>query len=73
MTIFSNRVFDALKWCVLVLIPALTTAYVGLAGIWGFPYPDEVAKTSAVVCALLGALLGISNLQYKLNQGDEDE
>lgn len=73
MTIFSNWVFDALKWCVLVLIPALTTAYVGLAGIWGFPYPDEVAKTSAVVCALLGALLGISNLQYKLNQGDEDE
>lgn len=71
--IFSNRVFDALKWCVLVLIPALTTAYVGLAGIWGFPYPDEVAKTSAVVCALLGALLGISNLQYKLNQGDENE
>lgn len=71
--IFSNRVFDALKWCVLVLIPALTTAYVGLAGIWGFPYPDEVAKTSAVVCALLGALLGISNLQYKLNQGDEYE
>ena len=70
--IFSNRVFDALKWCVLVLIPALTTAYVGLAAIWGFPYPDEVAKTSAVVCALLGALLGISNLQYKL-QGDEDE
>lgn len=73
MTIFSNWVFDALKWCVLVLIPALTTAYVGLAGIWGFPYPDEVAKTSAVVCALLGALLGISNLQYKLNQGDENE
>lgn len=73
MTIFSNWVFDALKWCVLVLIPALTTAYVGLAGIWGFPYPDEVAKTSAVVCALLGTLLGISNLQYKLNQGDEDE
>lgn len=73
MTIFSNRVFDALKWCVLVLIPALTTAYVGLAGIWGFPYPDEVAKTSAVVCALLGALLGISNLQYKLNQGDEED
>lgn len=71
--IFSNRVFDFLKWSVLVLIPALTTAYVGLAGIWGFPYPDEVAKTSAVVCALLGALLGISNLQYKLNQGDENE
>jgi hypothetical protein len=39
---------------------------VGLAAIWGAPfiYPDEVAKTSAVICTLLGALLGISTAQY---------
>lgn len=59
-----NNVYDVLKWCVCILIPACTTAYVGLASIWGFPYPDEVAKTSAVVCTLLGAILGISTAQY---------
>lgn len=61
----SNKVFDTLKWCVLVFIPALTTFYVSLSIIWGFPYASEVAKTSAAVCTFLGAILGISNLVYK--------
>lgn len=60
----SNRVYDILKWTVMIAIPALTTAYVGLAAIWGWPYATEVAKTSAVICTLLGALLGISTAQY---------
>ena len=60
----SNKAYDVLKWLVMIAIPALTTAYVGLSTIWGFPYADEVAKTSAVVCTLLGALLGISTAQY---------
>ena len=64
MMILSNKVYDALKWIVMIAIPALTTAYVGLSGIWGWPYAEEVAKTSAVVCVLLGALLGISTAQY---------
>lgn len=63
--VFSDVVFDTLKWLVMVVIPAATTAYVGLASIWGWPFADEVAKTSAVLCAFLGAILGISNLQYK--------
>ena len=60
----SNRCYDILKWVVMIALPALTTAYVGLSGVWGWPYATEVAKTSAVVCALLGALLGISTAQY---------
>lgn len=59
-----NSLYDTLKWIVMIVIPALTTAYVGLSGIWGWPYAEEVAKTSAVVCVLLGALLGISTAQY---------
>lgn len=60
----SNKLFDWLKWITLVGIPAITTAYVGLSSIWGWPYADQVAKTSAVVCVLLGSLLGISTIQY---------
>ena len=59
-----NKVYDVLKWVVVIVIPALTTAYVGLAMIWGFPYADKIAKTSAVVCTLLGAILGISTIEY---------
>ena len=59
-----DRIYDILKWLVCIVIPALTTAYVGLAAIWGWPYAEEVAKTSAVICTLLGAVLGISTAQY---------
>ena len=64
----SNKAFDVLKWLTLVGIPALTTAYVGLSAIWNWPYADQVAKTSAVICVLLGSLLGISTIQYNKEQ-----
>ena len=72
MMILNNKIYDALKWFVMVVIPALTTAYVGLSGIWGWPYATEVAKTSAVVCTLLGALLGISTAQYNKQEPPDD-
>lgn len=63
-----NNVYDVLKWVVMIVIPAVTTAYVGLAAVWGWPYAEEIAKTSAVVCTLLGALLGISTAQYNKSE-----
>ncbi len=60
-----DDVYDVLKWLVMIVIPAATAAYVGLATIWGWPFADQVAQTSAVLCTFLGAILGISNLQYK--------
>lgn len=68
MKALNNATYDILKWITMIVIPALATAYVGLASVWGWPYADEVAKTAAVVCTLLGALLGISTAQY--NRGD---
>ena len=62
--ILPDKWYDVLKWITMILLPALATAYVGLAAIWHFPYADEVAKTTAVICTLLGALLGISTAQY---------
>ena len=64
--------YDVLKWIVMIAIPALTTAYVGLSGVWGWPYATEVAKTSAVICTLLGALLGISTAQYNKQEPPDE-
>lgn len=33
----NNKVYDVLKWIALIVIPALATAYVSLAAIWGWP------------------------------------
>ena len=59
-----DKVYDILKWITMIVIPSLATAYVGFAAIWGWPFADEIAKTAAVVCTLLGALLGISTAEY---------
>lgn len=60
----NDKLYDVLKWVVMIVLPALSTAYVGLAAIWQWPMADEVAKTCSVVCVLLGALLGISTAEY---------
>ena len=67
----NDKVYDILKWIVMIVLPALTTAYVGLAAIWDFPYATEIAKTSAVICTLMGALLGISTAEYNKANGKE--
>ena len=64
----SNRLYDILKWVTMIVLPALATAYTGLAAVWGWPYSGEIAKTVAVVCTLLGALLGISTAEYNRNK-----
>jgi hypothetical protein len=60
----NDKLYDVLKWVVMIVLPALSTAYVGLAAVWGWPLADEVAKSCSVVCVLLGALLGISTAEY---------
>lgn len=70
----NSKVYDILKWITMIVLPALATAYVGLSAIWGWPYADQVAKTTAVICTLLGALLGISTAQYNKDiqiEGDQ--
>ena len=67
-----DNVYNILKWLTMICIPALTTAYVGLSAVWGWPYATEIAKTSAVVCTLLGALLGISTATYNAEKNDKD-
>lgn len=63
----SNKVYDVLKWIAQVVLPAIATLYFALAGIWGFPYGEEVVGTITAIDTFLGVLLGISSAQYKKN------
>lgn len=60
----SNKMYDVLKWIAMVLLPAVATLYFALAGIWGFPYGEEIVGTITAVDTLLGTLLGISSVKY---------
>lgn len=61
----SNKVYDVLKWITLVALPAITALWLTLANIWGFPYAEAIGATIAAITTFLGALLGVSSLQYK--------
>lgn len=60
----SNKMYDILKWIAMVVLPAIATLYLALAGIWGFPYGDEIVGTITAINTFLGALLGISSAKY---------
>ena len=64
----SNKVYDVLKWIAQLLLPALGTLYFALAGIWGFPYGEQIVGTITAVDTFLGVILGISTSQYKKQQ-----
>lgn len=60
----SNKAYDVLKFIAQIVLPALGTFYFTLAPVWGLPYGEQIVGTITAVDALLGALLGISTVQY---------
>ena len=69
----SNKMYDVLKWIAMVVLPAIGTLYFALAGIWGFPYGEQVVGTITALDTFLGVLLGISTMQYKRSNEPPDE
>ena len=64
----SNKMYDVLKWVTTVVLPASGTLYFALAGIWEFPYADQICGSITAVVTFLGVVLGISSAQYKKKQ-----
>ena len=60
----SDKVYNVLKWFAMYLLPASGTLYFALAGIWGFPYGEQIVGTITAFDTFLGVLLGISTAQY---------
>ena len=68
----SNKVYDILKYITQIIIPAVATLYFALAGIWGFPYGEQIVGTLTAIDTFLGALLGISNIRYQARLEEEN-
>lgn len=62
--VFSDKLYDKLKWIAQYLLPALGTLYFALSGIWGLPYGEQVVGTITAIDTFLGVLLGISSANY---------
>lgn len=60
----TNKTYDVLKWIAQYLLPAIGTLYFAIAGIWGFPYGEEIVGTITAVDTFLGVILGMSSSRY---------
>ena len=69
----NNKVYDILKWIALIGLPALGTLYFALSSVWGLPYAEPIIGTVAAVDTFLGAVLGISTMNYNKTEPVPDK
>ena len=66
----NDKVYDVLKWLVLIVLPACSGLYAALAGVWGWGYVEQVTTTISAVALFIGALIGVSSANYKKENGN---
>lgn len=59
-----DKIYDVLKWLVIIVFPAIATLYAALSAVWAWPYSDQVVTTITAVDTFLGAVLCISTATY---------
>ena len=68
----NNRVYDVLKWIVMIFLPAAATLYFGLSLYWPIPNVESVVGTITITTTFLGALLGLSSRSYNKDENQYD-
>lgn len=65
----KNKLYDIIKYLVLIGIPAFSVAYLAVDEAIDLPNEDAVVKIAAAVAVFLGSLVGLAAAQY--NASDE--
>lgn len=65
-----DSIYTILKWLCLIALPALAVFYFTLSKIWGLPYGAEIPATINAIAVLIGALIGISQINYNKENKD---
>lgn len=70
---FSDDVYRVLKWLGLIAFPALATFYGVIGKVWSIPYTAEVVTTITAIGTLIGALIGVSTVNYNKGKDDKED
>lgn len=65
---FSNKVYDVLKWIAVIVLPAFGTFYATIGPAWGLPYVEPIKTTALALGLFIGACIGISTHNYNKEQ-----
>jgi len=70
--ILNDKWYDVLKWIAIVALPALSAFVLCISKIWGWAdLGIMISQTITAVAVLLGALLGVSAIQYKSKKNED--
>lgn len=61
-----NKLYDVLKWLLMIVVPAFVTLFTLLATTWHWDIPVEaIVATITGVATFIGVCVGISSAAYK--------
>lgn len=61
----SNTAYQTFKRLVQIWIPATSSLYFGLDGIWDLPATEQILGTLALIATFLGASMTVSSRHYE--------
>lgn len=67
----NNKVYNIIKWVVLTVLPALSVLVGALGKAYGWESTDLSVLTINAVAVFLGAVTGVSALNYNKQQKEE--
>ena len=71
MTI-PSKIYDVLKWALLIFVPAFITLITTLTAAWNWDIPLEaIVATISAIATFLGALIGISSKNFNKTKTEE--
>lgn len=66
-----QKVYEIMRWMVVLVIPALTTFYGVIGATFDIAYTQEVITIAVAFDACLGTIFQISKVSYDMKKGDE--
>lgn len=69
----NNKVYDTLKWIAQYALPGVATLYFAVSNIWGLPHTEQIVGSIVAFNVFVGALLGLSAIQYNAIQKRENK
>ena len=64
-SLLSGKQYNAVKWFVLIFLPAAGLFYTTIAGVFDLPYAGEVNQSLVALALFLGTITKVSDVQYR--------
>lgn len=70
--VLPEKLYLFLKWFSLIVLPAFGTFYAVIGSTWGLPYVEQIKTTCLALGTLIGACIGVSNMNYYAAEKDDE-